>query len=77
MTDHPGLTWNKALGASLGGVMFGALGPMLLGALNWVHPIAGAFNPVLGGLVGVGVFVMTYFTKKNAEPKAVQPPVEK
>lgn len=70
-----GFTFNKALGAGLGGVMFGALGPMLLGALHWIHPIAGAFNPFLGLLVGGGVAVVTWLTKKNAEKVVEQPSV--
>lgn len=70
-----GLTFNKALGAGLGGVMLGALGPMLLGALHWIHPIAGAFNPILGLLVGGAVAVVTWLTPKNVEKAAEQPPV--
>lgn len=64
-----GFTFNKALGAGLGGMVFGAVGPMLLGALNFIHPIAGAFNPALGALVGFAAAVVTYFTPKNAPAK--------
>lgn len=66
-----GFTFNKALGAGLGGLVFGSLGPMLLGVLQWVHPIAGAFNPVLGVLVGLAASAMTYFFPKNKEPNPV------
>lgn len=60
-----GLTINKALGAGFGGLVFGSVVPMLLGALNWIHPIAGAFNPILGAFVGVLTGVLTYFVPKN------------
>lgn len=66
-----GFSFNKALGAGVGGLVFGAVGPMLLGVLNFVHPIAGAFNPALGALVGLAAAAVTWFTPKNA-PKTVE-----
>lgn len=57
--------WNKALGGGVAGVVLGTFLPPLLGVLNAVQPVAGAVNPVLGALVGVGVFVLTWLTPKN------------
>jgi len=65
-----GFTFNKALGAGVGGVVLGTFGPMLLGLLHLVQPVASAINPALGVLVGVVVSVVTWFTPKNAAPKA-------
>lgn len=65
-----GFTFNKALGAGVSGVLVGALGPMLLGLLHMIQPVAAAFNPALGVLVGLVVSAVTWFTKKNAAPKA-------
>ena len=64
-----GFTINKAIGGGLGGLVFGTFAPALLGLLHFVQPMAGAVNPVLGAVVGVLVFVVTYLTPKNAAPK--------
>lgn len=64
-----GFTFNKALGAGIGGVVFGTLGPWMLELLHFIQPVAAAVNPVLGVMVGVLTFVVTYLTPKNADPE--------
>lgn len=65
-----GFTFNKALGGGVASGLLGTFLPALLGFLHWVQPMAGAVNPILGAAVGVLTFVATYFTPKNAAPKA-------
>jgi hypothetical protein len=70
MAVPAGFTINKAIGGGLGGLVFGTFGPVILGFLHVIQPVAGAVNPALGALVGVLTFVVTYLTPKNAAPKA-------
>jgi len=65
-----GFTFNKALGAGVGGLVLGTFGGMLLGLLHLIQPVAASVNPALGVLVGVVVSVVTWLTPKNAAPKA-------
>lgn len=61
-----GFTFNKALG---GGIAGG-----LLSLLGFIEPLA-SHVPLLGVLVGVGTFVLTWLTPKNAPPSAGARPV--
>lgn len=61
-------TFNKALGAGVSSGVLSAGLPLLLDALNWIQPIANAV-PLLGFVVGVGTFALTWLTKANA-PKS-------
>jgi hypothetical protein len=60
MYDMFGFTFNKALG---GGVAAG-----LLSLLGFIGPFA-SHVPLLGAVVGVGTFILTWLTPKNVEPK--------
>lgn len=62
-----GFTFNKALGAGLGGLVFGTFGPALLGLLHAVQPVAAGVNPLLGALVGLTVAAVTWLSPKNVE----------
>jgi hypothetical protein len=64
-----GFSFNKALGAGVSAGLLGTFLPALLGLLHWVQPVAGAVNPVLGALVGLGALVLTWLTPKNAPAK--------
>lgn len=57
--------FNKALGAGVAGGVLGTFVPTLLGLLHMVAPVAGAVNPALGAVVGIGVAVLTWLTPKN------------
>lgn len=57
--------FNKALGGGIGAGLLGTFGPALLGLLHIVGPAAGAVSPGLGSLIGIGTFILTYFTPKN------------
>ena len=54
-------TFNKALG--------GGIAAALLSLLGFIEPVA-SHIPVLGAIVGVGTFILTWLTPKNAAPKA-------
>jgi hypothetical protein len=57
--------FNKALGAGVAGAALGTFVPTLLGVLHVVAPVAGAVNPALGAVVGIGVAILTWLTPKN------------
>jgi len=55
------MTFNKALG--------GGVAAALLSLLGLIAPLA-SHVPLLGAIVGVGTFILTWLTPKNAAPKA-------
>ena len=63
------LTWNKALGAGAGGVVFGTLVPWVLELLHFMQPVAAAVIPGGGVMIGVLTFIVTWLAPKNAGPK--------
>ena len=59
----------KAIGAGVSGFVFATFLPWVLGHLDLVQAAAANINPLLGGLVGLGAMVVTWFTPKNTAPK--------
>lgn len=68
-----GFTFNKALGAGVGGVVSSTFLLWLADALHFIQPMAAMVFPGFGLLVGFAAGVVTYFTKKNAEPEPKMP----
>ena len=60
---------NKALGAGIGSAALSAFLPLVLDLLNWIQPVA-SMVPGLGLLVGIGTFIITFFTHANTVKEA-------
>jgi hypothetical protein len=64
-----GFSFNKAIGGGVSAGLLSTFLPALLGVLHVIQPAAAAVNPFLGVFVGVGAFILTWLTPKNAAPK--------
>ena len=56
--------FNKALGACVASGVLATVAPLALDFLNLIQPVA-SMVPVLGRVVGIGTFILTWLTPKN------------